>query len=76
MDELRAHIRQVAQSEVEMLLAERERLAGLSAGQPEGRRRLAPWLWWSLEVTGAVLLGVLCGVASHVAAVLLARALG
>lgn len=76
MDETSGAIRRVAEEELERLLAERE--AAALQEEPDGPAvgRLPRPLTWSLEMAGAILLGLLCGVLSHAAVFFLARALG
>lgn len=75
MEDSRSPNRQVIREEIESLLTEMQRDAGGAGGVPPPARPLARVVRWCVEVAGAVLVGLLCGIVSHAAVLLLGRAL-
>lgn len=74
MEDAQARQQRIVREEMEAFLAEMERRGAGDA--PALVRPLVRGLWWCVGVVGAVLAGLLCGILSHVAVLLLARALG
>jgi hypothetical protein len=70
-----ARMRSIVKEELEALLAEMERREVEAGHVPSPPRFLARRLRWGLEMAGALLMGLLCGILSHAGVVLLARAL-
>lgn len=75
MEDASARLRGIVKEELETLLAEMERRDIDEGRVPSPPRVLTRGLRWCLEMAGALVLGVLCGILSHAGIVLLSRAL-
>ena len=75
MEDGTARLRDMVKKELETLLAEMERREMEAGRVPSSQSFLTRGFRWCLEVAGAVLLGVLCGILSHVGIILFLRAL-
>jgi len=73
MDNAPSELRQLIREELDMLLAEQD----VEEARPSPSRsgRILRGIQRGLELMGAVLLGIICGVVSHVGVFLLERAL-
>ncbi len=70
-----ARLRSIVREEIEAALSDMER-RGIEEGHVSSAPRLLRrWLGWWVKIAGALLLGVLCGILSQAAVVLLVRTL-
>jgi hypothetical protein len=76
MEDAELRQRRIVREELEALLSEMEQDQGKAGTVLAPTRPLPRVLRWCVEVVGAVLVGVLCGILSHAAVFLLGRALG
>lgn len=76
MEDAGARLRSIVREELEGLLREMERREAQEGHGASAPRPLTRLFGWTTAMAGALLLGLLCGILSHAAVVLLARALG
>lgn len=74
MEDAGARLRSIVREEIEATLSDMER-RGIEEGHASAPRLVRRWLGWGIEMAGALLLGVLCGILSQAAVVLLVRTL-
>lgn len=75
MEDGTARLRNLVKEELETLLVEMERCEVEAGRVPSSHGLLTGGFRRCLEVAGAVLVGVLCGILSHVGVILFLRAL-